>query len=978
MRQYNLHITFILSIFFLMTACLEEDEAKKNRVEEGVPVTAILKFIPEESAKIETRSAISEKAENGVTDLFIFVFRQNESLAWEREGEVFHQTFDSQESGSISLETTSGTKRIYAIANATDNPLLVAEGNINSINSIDEFKSFTYKMNKETVERSQGKLLMSGYFVPNEAQAGSEEGEIIINANGRTSSGMVKLIRLDSRITFEVKSENNNGKTITFTPKKWRVINVPKASFLLEKTYVDGNQDAVGSSDNDYFSTDFVNFNNPDLDEEGNYKGGSFTFYMLENRKAVKNAGISDYQDRELQEKNPVQTPDNEDKKVTNGDYIYADKYATYVELTGSYFETYQEGGEKKERSAEVKYTVHLGYVKNAVDDFRSERNCKYTYKMSIKGVDNIKLEVTSSKNETPTENQPGAEGDIVESQEFFYVDAHYETKLITFNKNRVSPSATFRVKTSYDPDGRGADAKDYKWVWFVQNEKEIDRKVITSGHYEYSGWIDWDHKRWGNGWNSNGKSGRYWYNYYTDREWVDAVESVDGYKYQTGFSSFPENMDKRLTIDQVIEKLQNDKNNTVNEESTYDTQGNAIFTVFIDEFYYDKDPSDLTGKKDASWKDFVNVPNREMHILCDTEYSQDQESSLTTSSFLISQRSIKTIYNPEKVSSAWGIETIREGETLGYDGSKGTSATNGRYNMYSYMNWTGDSWEDWIDLSKNVMNSSKNKNKVDYACLQRNRDLDGDGYISDDEVRWYLPTVDQLTGIWIGKDGLPSEAFLYKGSSKADENHFMNSSNVMFWSEEGSSTGHNKGSKFNYRCVRNLGAYDRTKPAKNEEPSDYIVRPIESNVIDLSRMNTGSLRGENDFVSSGELTTADELNIANRPYAKFKVASTITSSSINYKGVNGLGTTPCAELTEDGGGWRMPNQRELSLIVANLYQETSMSRTISSLSNKIITTKDGIKIPVVYMSLALDGGIITLDADGNKSAQVRCVKDIK
>ena len=41
--------------------------------------------------------------------------------------------------------------------------------------------------------------------------------------------------------------------------------------------------------------------------------------------------------------------------------------------------------------------------------------------------------------------------------------------------------------------------------------------------------------------------------------------------------------------------------------------------------------------------KTFVNQENREMHILCNTQRSEDRESSLTTSSIMISQRSIKT-----------------------------------------------------------------------------------------------------------------------------------------------------------------------------------------------------------------------------------------------------------------------------------------------------------------------------------------------
>lgn len=52
------------------------------------------------------------------------------------------------------------------------------------------------------------------------------------------------------------------------------------------------------------------------------------------------------------------------------------------------------------------------------------------------------------------------------------------------------------------------------------------------------------------------------------------------------------------------------------------------------------------------------------MHILCNTQFSEDKESSLTTSAVMVSQRSIKTFYN-EKAGSdlktAWGLETVNE-----------------------------------------------------------------------------------------------------------------------------------------------------------------------------------------------------------------------------------------------------------------------------------------------------------------------------
>ena len=132
------------------------------------------------------------------------------------------------------------------------------------------------------------------------------------------------------------------------------------------------------------------------------------------------------------------------------------------------------------------------------------------------------------------------------------------------------------------------------------------------------------------------------------------------------------------------------------------------------------------------------------------------------------------------------------------------------------------------------------------YACLIRNRDLNGDNIVDADEIRWYLASIDQLTDLWIGEDALPDAAKLYDVSEvtngRVPKRHVASSSvfnnegvknsqggNVwMIWAEEGASRGDVNRSwgsnetrdKYDYRCVRNLGiglAYI------DDIPEDYV-----------------------------------------------------------------------------------------------------------------------------------------------------------
>lgn len=991
MKRY-INIIGFLFCLFAWNACVDEDLVKKNKnVIDGIPTTVSLSFATQDANKVTTKSEIDVTEEYRVYNMLVFVFKQ-EGGAWVKETMTDAYTTTSSKTadggvtaGKVSLDITSGVKRIYAVANGKDNPLMPI-ANLENVTSLNDFLALTAIMESPTVERGGSHLLMSGMF----ETADNDDGEVTISPDndGQTlQSGKIKLRHLDSKIEFVVTA----AEGISFTPKEWRVVNAPVASNVIEKDYLGGeDHDAVGyNNETDYFSSPLSNFEKAIGGDVT--KGGSFTFYMLENRKNAKST-INDYQLREKQEKINASIDESGSKTVENGKYLYAADYATYVEMTGSFHQNATKTD--VEKSAEVKYTVHLGFEKRDASNFRSRRACDYTYNVHVTGVDAIELEVETSDDEEPTEEQPGAEGDVVKSKEYIYVDAHFVTKSITFSKELVSENASFRVKTPYDQNGIGDNATDYEWVWFVQNQKDQDKTDGIRAHYEY---FNKQLSFWGYDENDLYDYGSQMKKYsrlryrYQDRKWHEAVPGTNnGWKYRKGdtnFASFVyeeyknttgnysgnDYVGKRINIKDLIKLLKAHKNEEPSATSIYDSEGKASFTVFIDEFHYDNDA--------ANWKRFVNVPNREMHILCDTKYSQDQESSLTTSNFLISQRSIKTFYDLNNVTTAWGVETVREGSMLqtGTINPLNPSTTNGRWNMYNYMNYTNKSWKDYIQSSSNTLTDKYNE--VAYACLQRNRDLNGNGLIDDNEVRWYLPAINQMVGMWTGRNGFSSsEVYLFNGETSTLEDkdrwqyHFQSSNNKMFWAEEGAATGGDNGTHaLDYRCVRNLGKYYNDKPIKNNEPEDYVVYNKDTRIFDLSNMNSKAIR--TDFYT-GEIAVTDELNQANRPYKYFKVAKNLTSETVTQKQVY-EGQSPCINYSEGGndkGSWRMPNQRELMLIVSYVDKSNkTLSRTRSSLAKIKKRTDFG---SVFYQQMS---SIVTLNENNDTMEfNVRCVKDVK
>lgn len=96
--------------------------------------------------------------------------------------------------------------------------------------------------------------------------------------------------------------------------------------------------------------------------------------------------------------------------------------------------------------------------------------------------------------------------------------------------------------------------------------------------------------------------------------------------------------------------------------------------------------------------------------------------------------------------------------------------------------------------------------------CLSRNRDENGDGTITLDEVKWYVPSSEQLMGMYLGAKSLPSPLFDADNISfdfdYKENHHYATSDQKRIWSEEGASVGNYATSDANrnpqnFRCTQ-------------------------------------------------------------------------------------------------------------------------------------------------------------------------------
>lgn len=1069
--------TIFAAIFLLMmTSCVREQFAPGGLT--GGEGYLYLTFGSAPNVEISTKATLKAESENRIMNLYVFVFdkdghkihskwyseldRTNSVGELDVIGEGWYRKNSSEadqpSTGVIKIKAPAGSGfKIYVLANIDGDMVKISSEMLShNINTEADINNFQVYINQETTSRN-------GYF----PMSGSISGVTVSDKDGITigggGSGSLILRRMDAKIKFTFKTgtrPDENGQVIqSFEPKGWRVFNIPKTAFLMER-----NEDACSVDPNtptgDYskyaslfFDSEWANF-----EEFPDQNTSSFSFYMPENRQTPKNSSFTNYQDRSRQKKtatglNEVQAVEYTSlsgKTSTKSMRIFqnANDFSTYVlvsakvimKLTGS------EAGQTL--GGDVLYLIHLGDWTSTIhngssehwnDDeysnvanFQTRRNTSYNYTVTVNSVNNIRIEVETSDGEN-IENQPGASGQItIAKEEIAICDAHYEAKTMTFSAKNffegttaTADDLTWRVSTPFGEgspsighDGEDIPAGlDYKWVHFRLNKKDADNKYYQDKRRRYTNrafaesstfrTADLNQESDGSGPGLGG--------YHNDGV-MDIIDMVKYIKTQVKrYASWLENGGNYADYKCDFDSDQLDK-------------AKICVTVFVDEYYYDKDPI-FGGSSPTLWKRFVNKEERAMHILCNSNTSKDLESRATGSVITIQQKPIKSIYNTDesytRLQNAWGLESVDEHADRVFtynqnkDDKNGSGKNNDEFNglANSIFEWglapNGTTVSNITTIEKNIRwdkylsfevenelpQLNNGYESLRYICMSRNRDNNGNGVIDRDEIRWYLASVRQLIGMYVGDGVLESSVRIYNRST-ADRNsndparwrqhvisstkYLSDSEPTIIWGEEGISTGNISGSlaegnkKFTVRCVRNLGMANDAPI--NKTPDDYIQYSKNADgsyTFECTHINESALR----YYSSRELDYDDERATANCLYKKFETApadQSWTSGAISFKALNDevskYGSSVYAGYCPDG--YRLPSQTELA--VMRYYMEltgTYPSRTFWSFGVEALggSGKDGGN----KYGFCTHAGNITLWANATFST-ARCVRDVR
>lgn len=956
MRHYINIISALILAALAGNSCVKESVAAIGG--EGEPVELTLDVTSRALDKVIVKSwDPNDEDEAKVNDLRVYIFSESGSLVgYKYFGKAdlnFSADLDSDNGYNSSatltgIKTKTGTAYIYAIANAITSQYQVTETDAKEITNIDEtdlsssnltrenFLAATYSRQAGSYDPRDNTFLMSGYVnngkpvTIRRKTGGTGVAEIVSPTEDKDKR--LKLFKVFSKNKLTIETGNDAaGNPISFDPDYMEIHNVPKTVALLP----DGTTDA----------SDFETFERVVLDEK------YLNFYLPENLQSKNKKNTSSvWNDREK----------NTYSAAGDKSFVNAPDNATYLVVHGRY--------RAGDHVGNVAYTIHLGDFGNngspdPLDNFDVCRNFSYQYTLKINGVNNFIAEAKKEGDGTSAKDDPGSEGIVIKTTAagMLHADCHYEARVMKFNKAEVKGlidnnfGYILKIHTIFGESECLIVAADsvYEATQYYLDKSSGKvptplTKINTDGTLANPSRL------------LVGGAGE------ADFNWVHFVKNtgadpssspsdspgcrITSNHTKQNVCAYP-GTDKTMNVFQFLKELYVAAS-TNNTNGFFDSDGNVYVTCFIDENYY----------ADREWTKYANqTDSRRLYFANDFQLSKDGKSSYAEAKYVIEQNSIWTFYRLDSNLKPYGVETISEEEEI----------ENFSVNYSGYSSSYKDDWKGYTVASnyyeanrlytprgaiKIRSASTSEPAKQDLytdayrACMSRNRDENGNGNIDANEVKWYLATVDQYKGLWIGESVLPTDTKLFQpvesNWKKLNEKYetssndglklwhfFTASTQAVFWPEEGASTspwGEDWSKASKVRCVRTL----ESNGDGRKDPDVFYDAPVKNadGSYDITlRVNKGAGR---DFQSGPVPCTLERGEATqNKVSRKFRVDSGNLAGTFKRAQITSSISSPDVLVKEDADvcwnkkngsadePWRVPNQKELlvmSVVASN------------------------------------------------------------
>lgn len=875
----------LMGVALLLSSCSEDIFPGGSESNEDVTISLAYSDVSPRDIVVNSRATDAE--ERHLDNLYIYIFDGNGNLKGYKgiTSGLDQNTNNNKKATVPNIKTRSGESYIYAVANYNNSryPLTVSEGKVENgklpINldeekarageytfTLNDLKALNFQRNVDDQISITDAFLMSGAV---------NSGKVVnINTAGNvtsddTNGNAIRLSRIVSKVKFTIKKYTEDGVLRSFKLANYDIMNIAKNGTLIGS--IDGNTTKKISKASGVSDIKGLTLGVNDVDETG---AEYFEAYLPENLQDAKHDVT-------------VQAKREDDSKSDPKVFTNAPDYGTYVVLKGKYEET-KDGSTK---TADVTYYVHLGDCSANFNDYNVERNCKYTFNIIVAGVDKIIVEAQKLGND-----QPGAEGVVLKygnTGKNLTLDSHYEYMVMRFNQ----------------ADIKNLKSKDLGYYYQVYALGKKTEPINVKGEANPN---TQEHQKQLNG---------------VERGWIEfAITGRGGSKSIYGSANdgrgtpcdYP-GQGKTMDIETFLKKLYDNADNN----SFWGNKGYIDATCFVSENYY----------SNLSWDKYVNdVNKRAFYVANNVWVSEDTRSVYAEAQYGLTQHNIQTFYDVKQAGSiiAYGCETINdeEGKEFTDDGIGGTS--NNEY-RYPYQSKGDNKWDGRAnmkqDLSGLTWDNIKSNKSLVKACMSRNRDLNGNGTIDEDEIRWYAPAVNQYIGLWIGEEVMSTEAKLFnkQTSTLSTSNdpgcrmlYYTSTKGInTYFSEEGMATNNHNG-KWKatlIRCVRNLQSNDKDK-GYAKTPTQFWTTSNSDKDVELDKVDSRALTvGGN----SNELIGHTERSEINKPAKSFRIADkTYPESNSSRASMQNVveGYFTCnGNYYQTDRKWRVPNQREMSVI---------------------------------------------------------------
>lgn len=1030
-RKINSVIFTILSALVGLSSCTREPMGRD--VDYGKSVYLDIDcLIPEsESVTLQTRATYDENcllAERKVLDLYIYVFsaESGDLIGYKHVDDPGSSTEDTTNPYQgykyrvTGIKTQTGNAYICAVANPRTGTYKLSDEDFALISNINEanlseshltrgvLESIIYQRTKGYTDILDGRMVFSGYYNGGnvvEISRKADGSASITGVNGgalNPGQDEIQMSNIVSKSVITITGEN-------FIPQYYELHNVPFCGQLMpsvnryhpeESRYESLSVQALPSKSQLKGSD-----GSPLYEADGTTPrmGTSINVYLPQNLAGLGSDSIAKWSDRE--------------KNTYNGDdkhFVNAPELPTYIVIYGQF-----DGNGANRDYAEARFTVHLGdfSTPDKMNNYDVRRGVSYHYNIDVRSVDDIVVEAMTDESFEQYWNH-ATEGVVITPNAInpIKLDCHYEARAFGFDLKEVYEQELkeggyiTKIDTYFD-ETPAMIVRDSSGVGVVYNAASW-KAGATANPPMYPSSMSTIDSQGAPTDSLNIFHGKLGAQPLFDYRWIKVVKNtqdliIDANHAIQDVCKYPGDGDSRImTVFEFLHELYKSGHQNENAEGNVD-----YYTFFFDENYY---PT-------KSWDEYTNkIDKRYFYIANEFHESMDTKSIYTKAKYVFEQESIWQVYDTRYATGAspkvaYGKEIFDEDQ--GFDKSSYDITAHDDWNGYSMSAqfMTGQSFapNDYNMGHKAVgaytLHSQDTYKTISAACLSRNRDENGNGVLDADEIHWYLPSIGQMSGYFMGDDLYVGSAKTFDISNFADINsgskdvkefhYFTCSDRSIFWAEEGASTSSvNSGAWSNasrVRCTRTL----ESRGEGHRDPDTYYVSSQVSangkNFTDLSiYIADGATRGYNN----SPILPSYGREVPNRLYKKFRVADENlqengADKTWNYNDTNrplfeeidNPNDDICAKTygdnTPDGhSGWRVPNMRELSVMenALGIHSSITGSATDFLWCN---TQFSGHKYaanqyPSSYGFGLLKNGLMTVGL-GNGRGHVRCVRDV-